>query len=112
MNRVYVTDQEASLLALTARRLLRAKREAQARGETYNDLTKPVPVACGVRVKLRFIEIPGGYDAEVHVVPHPSFGEDELRQIASEVIGYEAVQVPYEQPINVQPIVQAYRKKP
>jgi hypothetical protein len=112
MNRTYITDQEASLLALTARRLLRAQREAQSRGETYHDLTKPVPVACGIRVKLLFIEAPGGYEAEVHLVPHPSFAEEELRTVASEVIGYEAMRVPYEMPPGVQPVVQVYRKKP
>lgn len=90
---LYVSDQEASFLTLMARRVLNHTREAQKRGEEFHDMTRPVPLACGVRAKLVFREVAGGYEPEAHVVPHPGFVRDELALIASEILGGRKVEL-------------------
>jgi hypothetical protein len=87
MTRHYVADQEASFLALMARRLLNHQREAKSRGETFNDLTTPVPLGCGVRAKLTFVECPSGYKPEVVLVRNDQYTAEELYEIASEILG-------------------------
>lgn len=114
MTRQYVSDKEASFLALMARRILNAHREAQQRGEEFNDLTRPLPLeGCGVRVKLLYVEVPGGYEPVVHVIPHPSYTREELETIASEITGRPmALDETTLPPEPLKPLVLTYKRKP
>lgn len=112
MSRQYVSEQEAAFLALMARRVLNRRREAASRGEQYHDLSPAVPVACGVRVKLRFVEMPGGYEAEVELREDPRYSPEEHQQIASEVIGHPVERIDISTDGAVRPNVLFYRRKP
>lgn len=80
-----VTHPEKAFLQLMAKRLLKFSREAQSRGETYNDLSGYSPLQCGVRAKYLFEEIPGGYRPVVKLKPG-NFDAGELKAIAEELL--------------------------
>lgn len=82
----HVTYPEKAFLQLVARRVLRYSREAAARGEKYNDLTGFSPLQCGVRVRFKLEEAPGGYIPVVGIRPGPSFSASELTEIAAEIL--------------------------
>jgi len=77
---------EKAFLQLMGRRLLRFQREAEARGETYNDLSAFAPLQCGVLAKYRFEAAPGSYIpvATLRITEGLSFKE--LEEIAAEIL--------------------------
>jgi len=77
---------EKAFLQLMARRLLRYTREAEARGETYNDLSGFSPLQCGVRAKYRFESAPGGYVPVLLLKAHLLYSPGELKEIAAEIL--------------------------
>jgi hypothetical protein len=81
-----VPHAEVAFLQLMGRRLLRYTREAEARGEKYNDLSAFAPLQCGVLAKYRFETAPGGYTpvATLRITEGLSFKE--LEEIAAEIL--------------------------
>lgn len=77
---------EKAFLQLMARRLLRYQREAEARGETYHDISPASPLMCGVHAKYRFEAAPGGYIPVVYLQGLISFSPNQLKEIASEIL--------------------------
>lgn len=82
----HVPYPEKAFLQLMGRRLLRYTREAEARGEKYNDLSGFSLLQCGVRAKYRFEEAPGGYIAVLLLKSHVSYSPGDLKEIAAEIL--------------------------
>lgn len=87
-----VSEQEASLLALVGRRILKYRREAEARGEAYHDVYPLTMLACGLRAKITFEPAPQGYEACVTLLEDARFTPEEYQQAASELLGHPARQ--------------------
>jgi hypothetical protein len=77
---------EKAFLQLMGKRLLRFQREAEARGEKYNDLSAFAPLQCGVHAKYRFESVPGGYAPVVILRGGPVFTSGQLKEIATEIL--------------------------
>ena len=82
---------ERAFLQLTARRILGYSREAESRGEAYHDIGPLVPLQCGVRVKYRFEKSPGGYTPVVTFRKSSTYTNEELLDLASELLDGKAV---------------------
>lgn len=77
---------EKAFLQLMGKKLLRFQREAETRGETYNDLSAFAPLQCGVLAKYRFESAPGGYIPVVLLRLNPLFQPNQLKEIAAEIL--------------------------
>ena len=80
---------EAAYLSLLARRTLNYKRDAEQRGETYNDMLPFTRLMCGAQARLRFTETATGYASVVEIKRIGT--EEEARQIAKEITGSEMI---------------------
>lgn len=77
---------EKAFMQLMARRLLRYQREAEARGETYHDVSPFSPLQCGIHAKFRFEPAPGGYRPVVLFRKWSQFQPQELQEIAASIL--------------------------
>ena len=77
---------EKAFLQLMGKKLLRFQREAESRGEMYNDLSAFAPLQCGVLAKYRFESAPGGYIPVVLLRLNPLFQPNQLKEIAAEIL--------------------------
>lgn len=77
---------EKAFLQLMARRLLRYQRDAEARGETYHDVSPFSPLQCGIHAKLRFEMVPGGYAPVVLLQKWSQFQPREIQEIATSIL--------------------------
>jgi hypothetical protein len=85
-----VSEQEKAFLLLTARRVLKYKREAEVRGEKYQDLVAPEKLASGLRAMIRFDPSAFGYEVHVVIMDDISFTTEEKLCAAKEILGAEA----------------------
>ena len=88
---MFVTYQEKAFLQLVARRILRLQRDADSRGEAYNDFGSFAPLGCGAHARIRFAPAPGGYEMVVNLKRSPYLSADELQMIAAELLEKPAV---------------------
>jgi len=77
---------EKAFLQMVARRILKFRREAEARGEEYHDLSAHAPLQCGIHAKLRYDPCPGGYRPVVSFRHTKAFDYAEMKEIASEIL--------------------------
>lgn len=89
-----VSDAEAAFLAMLARRIVKHQREAEARGQTYNDLTRPYMLSCGHRAKIRPIATGTGWEPMVHIELKPGTDPSVAEQMARDILGGPAVLSP------------------
>ena len=83
---------EAAYLSLLARRTLNYRREAEQRGEVYNDMLPFTRLMCGAQAKLHFTETVTGYSPVVEIKYRANAGtEEEAKQIAEEIAGSEMI---------------------
>ena len=87
----HILYAEKAFLQLTARRILGYRRDAESRGHVYVDVGQPAPLQCGVRAKYRFIDSAGGYAPAVTLRKSPLYSEEEMLEIASELLDSPAV---------------------
>jgi hypothetical protein len=78
---------EKAFLQLMARRLLRYRREAEARGEAYHDVSPYAPLQCGAQAKYKFESAPFGYRPVLYLQNSSMFQPSQLTEIASEILG-------------------------
>ena len=81
-----VTYSEKAFLQLVGRRLLRYQREAEARGETYQDWSPLAPLQCGVLAKCRFESVAGGYIPVAILRRNHMHTVHDLAEIATEIL--------------------------
>ena len=82
----YVSYAERAFLHLMGRRLLKYTREAEERGEKYNDMSSFSPLPCGVSAKFRFEVVPSGYAPVVFLKEMVPVGPGKLKEIATEIL--------------------------
>lgn len=82
----YVSYPEKAFLQLMGKRLLKYQREAESRGERYNDVSSFAPLQCKVLAKFRFETAPGGYIPVALLKESTLYSPNVLKEIASEIL--------------------------